>query len=75
MSAWDDICQVIEDECGKDVAHRVVLKLRKRVGGLRIYIPSRPSPKVTHKDTPQTLQKKHGISRATAYNWLNKYRI
>ncbi len=75
MSAWDEVVAILCDECGKVVAEKVVLRVRKMYGGNSIYIPSKPTPQVEPVDTPTSLRKKHGISRSTAYNWLNKYRI
>lgn len=75
MSEFSELIQAIRDECGNEIAKRLDLKMRQMFGTRRIYIPGKPSPEVTQADTVETLKKRHGVSRATAYNWLNKYRL
>ena len=74
LTLWQDLEQIIREECG-DHAPRVLSRIRIICGGMRLYVPAKQPMEVTQKDTPKTLQAKYGVSRSTAYNWLNKYRL
>jgi hypothetical protein len=77
MSWADDLKARLEREpwCSGEQARFVVEVICAEWGGERIYIPKRPErPQITHKDTPQTIQQRYNVSRATAYNWVNAWR-
>lgn len=75
MSAYDDLVRILCEECGDPLADRIARRIRALLGSQSIYVPSRGAPDVTRKDTVETIRKRHGVSRSTAYNWLNKYRL
>jgi hypothetical protein len=77
MSWADDLKARLEREpwCSGEQACLVVEAICAEWGGERIYIPKRHEhPQITHKDTPQTIQQRYNVSRATAYNWVNAWR-
>jgi len=68
---YDDLLKIIRNARTPEDA---IQQIRKQLGGLRIYFPRRNRPKITHKDTPETLIKRYKVSRSTAHNWLNNYK-
>ena len=75
MTAFDDICRIVREECGTSAEKRVSARIRELLGTQRVYVPAKPGPDVTKADTVATIRNRHLVSRATAYNWLNKYRL
>lgn len=75
MTAFDDICRIVSEECGTVAAERVSVRVRELLGTQRVYVPAKPGPDVRKTDTVATIRTRHPVSRATAYNWLNKYRL
>lgn len=71
--------QILESELGKPVAVKIANMIKKRLPKERVYIPAKIDVEIDIKDTPKTIQKKTGVSRATSYNIFkrktNKYRI
>jgi len=68
--AWD----ILRREIGTDAAARACHALIREAGGENLYIPRRPPPvEVKQTDTPKTLQAQ-GVSRRTAYRWVNSWK-
>jgi hypothetical protein len=78
-SGFEVIMQILEAELGKPVAIKIANLIKKRLPKERVYIPARMDVEIDIKDTPKTIQKKTGVSRATAYNLFkrrtDKFRI
>jgi hypothetical protein len=71
---FGELTDLLRRELGTD-AERVLTLLCQECAGESLYIPRRVQrPEILPHDTPQTLQARYRISRATAYNWVNGWR-
>lgn len=75
MSWLDDLRHRLERE-PELTPEAVVTLIASEWGGERLYIPRRAKqrPEIQPTDTPQTIQRRHGVSRSTAYNWARSWR-
>lgn len=70
-----ELAAILRRELGADITIRVVEIVCREAAGERIHIPRRVGrPEVRTDDTPQAIQQRHRVSRATAYNWVNRWR-
>lgn len=70
-----ELAQILRRELGADVAARVVAIACREAAGERVFIPRRVGrPEVRPDDTAQSIQQRHGVSRASAYNWVNRWK-
>lgn len=71
----DEVAVILERALGQDQARVALEAICREAAGESLYIPRRAArPEIRPSDTPQALQKKYGISRTTAYNWVNNWR-
>lgn len=64
-------------ECGADRAliERVCEGVCARLGGERHYIGKRwRAPEVQTQDSPAAIQRRNGVSRRTAYRWVDAWK-
>ena len=62
-------------ELDAPTAERVLAILCRVAPGDRLYIPERPVPvAVEPHDSPRDIQRRYGVSRATAYNSVQRFR-
>lgn len=70
-----ELADILRRELGADVTARVVAVVCREAAGERVHIPRRVGrPEVRPDDSPQAIQQRHRVSRATAYNWVNRWR-
>lgn len=70
-----DLADLLRRELGRDQAERVCTLICREASGEKIYVPQRTDrPQVLPTDTPKTVQRRHGVSRSTAYNWVSSWR-
>jgi hypothetical protein len=70
-----ELADILRRDLGDDVTARVVAVLCREASGERVHIPRRLGrPEIREDDTPNTIQQRHRVSRATAYNWVNRWR-
>jgi len=70
-----DLADLIRRELPHEQAERLCRAICREAAGEQIYIPARHGePEILPSDTPKTVQKRYGVSRQTAYNWVNKWR-
>lgn len=75
MMRFTELSDIIRREVGEDMARRVCRAICRESAGEQVYIPrraERPIPELS--DTVSSLQKSHGVSRSTAYNWVSSWR-
>jgi len=76
MMRFPDLADIIKRELGESAAKRVLNAICRDAAGEQVYIPARPSdPELLPTDTVKTIRRRHAVSRSTAYNWINKYRL
>ncbi|AHF05512.1 hypothetical protein MARPU_09565 [Marichromatium purpuratum 984] len=69
-----ELAEILHRELGAD-ADRVLTLICHECAGESLYIPRRARrPEILPHDTPQTLQARYQVSRATAYSWVNNWR-
>lgn len=74
MSWLDDLRRRLEREPTL-TPEAVVTVIAAEWGGERVYVPRRAArPEVSATDTPQTIQRRHGVARSTAYSWVQRWR-
>lgn len=62
-------------EFGIDLADDICKMMCAKCPGDEMYIPRRfGEPDIKPNDTPATVAKRHGVSRQTGYNWVNRFR-
>ena len=70
-----DMAEIIRQEIGEELTEKVCQALCRYAHHEQVYIPSKPNkPQVKPSDTPKDIQKRHGVSRSTAYNWVSSWR-
>jgi len=70
-----DLAEILRRVIGQEAADKAIAALCSEASGEQVYIPSRHGrPKILPNDTPKTVQKRHNVSRSTAYNWVNRWR-
>ena len=74
MSWLDDLKRCLERE-PKLTPDVVVQVIQREWRGQSVYVSARPPrPELEPTDTPQTIQRKFGVSRSTSYAWINAWR-
>lgn len=73
-----DLAEILIRVLGDDDTRRALDALCKEAGGETLYIPSRPArpdrSDLRPTDTVQTLIQTRGISKSTAYRWVDRWR-
>lgn len=47
----------------------------REFGGERLYVPRRyTAPEILPTDTPASVQRRYGVARSTAHNWVQRWR-
>ena len=70
-----EILPVLAREIGQEQGEHLATTLCREFSGESLYFPRRPArPEITIRDTPTSLQRRYGISRATSYAWMRKLR-
>lgn len=75
MCWLDDLRQRLEREA-ELTPDCVVSLIASEWGGERVYVPRRAHRRleIAPSDTPQTIARKHGVARRTAYRWVNGWK-
>ena len=72
---FDECWDILKRELGTDTAARACHALMREAGGESLYIPRRqPAPAVQPTETVRQVQQRAGVSRATAYRWVNAWK-
>ena len=72
---FTELLECLRRELGPDLASRAAHAIRLNAGGERIHVPTRaPRVEVRPSDTPERLALRAGISKRSAYRWLNQAR-
>jgi hypothetical protein len=75
MSWLDDLRRRLEREPNL-TPEVVAMVIAAEWGGERVYVPRRAvqRPEIQATDTPQMIQRRHGVARSTAYSWVQRWR-
>lgn len=70
-----ELAEILRRELGPDLGPRVCQIICRQAPGESIYIPSRDGPpEILPTDTPQRIVERYGVTKRTAYNWVNRWR-
>jgi hypothetical protein len=72
---YADLVEILTRELGPDLASRACAALRREAAGEDVAIPRRDTaPVILPGDTPKSVQTRYGVSRRTAYRWVDRWR-
>lgn len=70
-----ELREILDQEPGLLTRDRVCELLAQHFGGTRPHIGKQwQEPDITHRDTPETILRRHSVSRRTAYNWVSGWK-
>lgn len=71
---FSELMEIVTDSVGQEYAQKLARDVCVRAGGESVYIPKIPTPVILQTDTVKDVQRRHGVSRSTAYNWVASWR-
>jgi len=69
-----ELADIIISHAGADLGRKIADDICRQAAGESVYIPTRHQPAIKPNDTPATVQRRYGVSRRTAYNWVKRWR-
>jgi hypothetical protein len=71
---FDQLAKIVTDRLGQDDGRTLLLDICRALNGRRVYVPRYPTLRDNPDQPIAVIQERYSVSRATAYNWVNRWK-